>query len=69
MMSFIDLEQLPFVGMSYEFVGETQGAPFSAYIVKAEPGQGRLYTSIPTSKPRLRSKAALPSRSATNSAR
>ena len=39
-MSFIDLEQLPFVGMSYEFVGETQGAPFSAYIVKARPGQG-----------------------------
>jgi mannose-6-phosphate isomerase-like protein (cupin superfamily) len=39
-MSFIDLEQLPFVGMSYEFVGETLGAPFSAYIVKAKPGQG-----------------------------
>jgi mannose-6-phosphate isomerase-like protein (cupin superfamily) len=39
-MSFISLDQLPFVGMSYEFVGETQGAPFSAYIVKAEPGQG-----------------------------
>ena len=39
-MSFINLEQLPFVGMSYEFVGETHGAPFSAYIVKAEPGQG-----------------------------
>lgn len=39
-MSFIDLEQLPFVGMSYEFVGQTQGAPFSAYIVKARPGQG-----------------------------
>ena len=39
-MSFISLEQLPFVGMSYEFVGETQGAPFSAYIVKAGPGQG-----------------------------
>jgi mannose-6-phosphate isomerase-like protein (cupin superfamily) len=39
-MSFINLEQLPFVGMSYEFVGETQGAPFSAYIVKAGPGQG-----------------------------
>src|SRR6266404_2408043 len=39
-MSFIDLNQLPFVGMSYEFVGETQGAPFSAYIVKAKPGQG-----------------------------
>jgi len=39
-MSFINLEQLPFVGMSYEFVGETHGAPFSAYIVKAEPGRG-----------------------------
>ena len=39
-MSFINLEQLPFVGMSYEFVGETQGAPFSSYIVKANPGQG-----------------------------
>src|SRR6266566_6506551 len=39
-MSFPNLEQLPFVGMSYEFVGATQGAPFSAYIVKAKPGQG-----------------------------
>jgi quercetin dioxygenase-like cupin family protein len=39
-MSFIDLEQLPFVGMSYDFVGENHGAPFSAYIVKARPGQG-----------------------------
>jgi mannose-6-phosphate isomerase-like protein (cupin superfamily) len=39
-MSFLNLEQLPFVGMSYEFVGETQGAPFSAYIVNAKPGQG-----------------------------
>jgi mannose-6-phosphate isomerase-like protein (cupin superfamily) len=39
-MTFIDLEQLPFVGISYEFVGETQGAPFSSYIVKANPGQG-----------------------------
>ncbi len=39
-MSFTSLEQLPFVGMSYEFVGETKGAPFSAYIVKAKPGQG-----------------------------
>jgi glyoxylate utilization-related uncharacterized protein len=44
-MSFINLEQLPFVGMSHEFVGEIQGAPFSAYIVKAERGQGpRLHT-------------------------
>jgi mannose-6-phosphate isomerase-like protein (cupin superfamily) len=39
-VSFINLEQLPFVGMSYEFVGETQGGPFSAYVVKAKPGQG-----------------------------
>jgi quercetin dioxygenase-like cupin family protein len=39
-MSFISLEQLPFVGMSHEFVGEAQGAPFSAYIVNARPGQG-----------------------------
>ncbi len=39
-MSFINLEQLSFVGMSYEFVGENQGAPFSAYIVTAKPGQG-----------------------------
>jgi len=39
-MSFLDLEQLPFVGMSHEFVGQRQGAPFSAYIVTAKPGQG-----------------------------
>ena len=39
-MSFLDLEQLPFAGMSHAFVGETHGAPFSAYIVAAEPGQG-----------------------------
>jgi len=39
-MSFIKLDQLPFVGMSHEFVGEIQGAPFSAYIVTAAPGQG-----------------------------
>ncbi len=39
-MSFLTLEQLPFVGMSHEFIGERQGAPFSAYIVTAKPGQG-----------------------------
>jgi mannose-6-phosphate isomerase-like protein (cupin superfamily) len=39
-MSFTHLEQLPFVGMSYEFVGEKQGAPFSAYVVTAKPGEG-----------------------------
>jgi len=26
--------------MSHEFVGEKEGAPFSAYIVTAKPGQG-----------------------------
>jgi len=39
-MSFINLEQLPFVGMSYEFHGEKHGAPVSAYIVNAKSGQG-----------------------------
>jgi quercetin dioxygenase-like cupin family protein len=39
-MSFTHLEQLPFVGMSYEFIGEKQGAPFSAYVVTAKPGEG-----------------------------
>lgn len=39
-MSFINLEQLPFVGMSYEFHGEKHNAPVSAYIVNAKPGQG-----------------------------
>ena len=39
-MSFLNLEQLPFVGMSHEFHGVKQGAPFSAYIVTARPGQG-----------------------------
>jgi mannose-6-phosphate isomerase-like protein (cupin superfamily) len=39
-MSFLNLEQLPFVGMSYQFHVEKQGAPFSAYFVSAKPGQG-----------------------------
>ena len=39
-MSFINLEQLPFVGMSRQFVGDSHGAPLSAYIVEAKPGQG-----------------------------
>ncbi len=39
-MSFLHLEELPFAGMSHEFVGENQGAPFSAFIVTAKPGQG-----------------------------
>ena len=39
-MSFLNLEQLPFVGMSHEFIGERQGTPFSAYIVTAKSGRG-----------------------------
>jgi mannose-6-phosphate isomerase-like protein (cupin superfamily) len=39
-MSFTNLEQLPFEGMSYEFHGEKEGAPICAYIVNAKPGQG-----------------------------
>jgi len=39
-MSFLNFQQLPFKGMSYEFVGEKEGAPISAYIVSAKPGQG-----------------------------
>ena len=39
-MSFLDLKQLPFIGMSYNFVGEKEGAPFSAYVVNAPPGKG-----------------------------
>jgi mannose-6-phosphate isomerase-like protein (cupin superfamily) len=39
-MSFTNLEQLPFEGVSYEFHGEKQGAPICAYIVNAKPGQG-----------------------------
>jgi mannose-6-phosphate isomerase-like protein (cupin superfamily) len=39
-MSFVEVEQLPLVGMSREFVGAEQGAPFSAYVVNAPPGKG-----------------------------
>ena len=39
-MSFLNLEQLPFVGMSYQFHGEKHDAPISAYIVNAPPGKG-----------------------------
>ena len=46
-MNFLNLEQLPFVGMSYQFHGEKQGAPFSAYIVNAKPRQGPLLHTHP----------------------
>ena len=39
-MSFLNIEELPFKGMSHEFHGERHGAPISAYIVSAPPGKG-----------------------------
>lgn len=39
-MRVLNVDALPFAGMSHEFVGEKEGAPLSAYIVKAKPGQG-----------------------------
>jgi quercetin dioxygenase-like cupin family protein len=39
-MSFLNLQRLPFQGTSFEFVGEKEGAPISAYIVNAKPGVG-----------------------------
>ena len=37
---FTSLDELPFEGMSYEFHGDKNGAPISAYIVNAPPGKG-----------------------------
>jgi len=47
-MSFIDLEQLPFVGMSYEFVGETQGPPLHKhpYVEVAFTLEGRATITV-----------------------
>jgi quercetin dioxygenase-like cupin family protein len=39
-MTFLDVNQLPFEGMSHEFHGKKQDAPISAYIVEALPGKG-----------------------------
>jgi quercetin dioxygenase-like cupin family protein len=39
-MSFLSLQQLPFIGMSFNFVGEQHDAPICAYIVNAPPGKG-----------------------------
>lgn len=60
-MSFLRLDDLPFVGMSHEFVGETQGAPFSAYIVSADPGKGPPLHTHPKSRSRSKAKQRLPS--------
>ena len=39
-MSFMDLQQLPLVGMSMNSLAKRNSTPFSAYIVNAKPGQG-----------------------------
>lgn len=39
-MSLLRVDQLPFEGMSHEFVGEQHGAPISIYFVNAPPGRG-----------------------------
>jgi quercetin dioxygenase-like cupin family protein len=39
-MNFLRLDQLPFEGMSHEFVGEQHDAPISIYFVDAPPGRG-----------------------------
>jgi mannose-6-phosphate isomerase-like protein (cupin superfamily) len=39
-MEVINREELPFVGMSHEFVGEEHGASLSFFLVNAPPGRG-----------------------------
>jgi quercetin dioxygenase-like cupin family protein len=39
-MNVIRLDNLPFAGMSHAFVGDDHGAPISAYLVAAKPGEG-----------------------------
>jgi mannose-6-phosphate isomerase-like protein (cupin superfamily) len=39
-MSVINREDLPFVGMSHEFVGEKHGVNVSFFLVNASPGCG-----------------------------
>ena len=46
-MSFLQLEDLPFAGMSHEFVGDDHGAPVSIYFVDAPPGRGPVLHTHP----------------------
>jgi len=39
-MSVINREDLPFVGMSHEFIGENHGVSISFFLVDAPPGRG-----------------------------
>jgi len=41
------IDQLPFEGMSHEFVGEEYGAPISMYFVNAAPGRGPVLHTHP----------------------
>src|SRR6516165_4190405 len=68
-MSFIDRDRLPFEGTSYEFAGEKEGAPISAYIVNAKPGQGPPLHTHHMWRSSSCWKAALLSPSATKSAK
>ena len=45
--SFLNLYQLPFVGMSHEFIGKNHGAPISIYFVNAPPGGGPVLHTHP----------------------
>ena len=46
-MSFLRLQDLPFHGMSHEFVGENYDAPVSIYFVEAPPGRGPVLHTHP----------------------
>ena len=46
-MSFVNLNQLPFAGMSHEFIGEEHGAPISIYFVNAPPDRGPVLHTHP----------------------
>src|SRR5205085_11851396 len=39
-MNHLRIDQLPFEGMSHEFVGEKHSAPISIYFVDSPPGRG-----------------------------
>ena len=46
-MSFLRLEDLPFEGMSHEFVGNDHEAPISIYFLNAPPGRGPVLHTHP----------------------
>jgi mannose-6-phosphate isomerase-like protein (cupin superfamily) len=46
-MNFVQLDRLPFKGMSHEFVGQDHQAPISIYFVDAPPGRGPVLHTHP----------------------